>query len=101
MGATVMEQFGKRLKQLREAAGLTQEGLARAAGLSTSAVARIEQRGKDPAWSTVQRLARALGVALSAFETEEEGEPTRQGRPTKSASSKGRKGRRTAGEKGA
>jgi transcriptional regulator with XRE-family HTH domain len=94
MGATVMEQFGKRLKQLREAAGLTQEGLARAAGLSTSAVARIEQRGKDPAWSTVQRLARALGVALSAFEPEAEGEQqARQGRPTKPARGKGRKDR--------
>ena len=58
MGATIMETFGKRLKELREAAGMTQEGLARAAELSTSAVARIEQRGKDPAWSTVRRLAR-------------------------------------------
>jgi len=85
-----MEQFGKRLKQLREAAGLTQEGLARAAGLSTSAVARIEQRGKDPAWSTVQRLARALGVALSAFETEVEEEPAHRGRPPKPAKRTGK-----------
>jgi len=91
MGATIMETtFGKRLKELREAAGMTQEGLARAAELSTSAVSRIEQRGKDPAWSTVRRLARALGVALSAFETDEEEEPARQGRPKKSAGRRGK-----------
>lgn len=90
-----MSTFGNRLKQLREAAGLTQEGLARVAGLSTSAVARIEQRGKDPAWSTVQRLARALGVGVAEFETEDDELPPRQGRPKKAppmpAAGKGRK----------
>lgn len=94
MGATIMETtFGKRLKELREAAGMTQEGLARAAELSTSAVARIEQRGKDPAWSTVRRLARALGVPLSAFETEEDEGSGRQGRPTKPAKRTGKGGK--------
>jgi transcriptional regulator with XRE-family HTH domain len=59
--------FGERLRRLRDAAGFSQEGLARAAGLSTSTVAKIEQRGIDPSWTTVQALARALGVEVSAF----------------------------------
>ncbi|HEY7328761.1 MAG TPA: helix-turn-helix transcriptional regulator [Gemmataceae bacterium] len=64
---TIMS-FGERLKELREAAGLSQDKLARAADLSTSTVAKMEQRAIDPSWSTVQALARALGVSVQAFE---------------------------------
>jgi transcriptional regulator with XRE-family HTH domain len=60
--------LGDRLKSLREAAGLTQERLARAADVSVSAVAKIEHAGIDPAWSTVVRIARGLGVSLGAFD---------------------------------
>jgi transcriptional regulator with XRE-family HTH domain len=59
--------FNERLKQLREAAGLTQEQLAKASGLSVSAVSKLEQRGIDPSWSTVLRLAQPLGVTVIAF----------------------------------
>jgi transcriptional regulator with XRE-family HTH domain len=63
--------FGKKLKELREAKGLSQEGLARAAGISVSSVSKLEQQkgesGQDPAWSTIQALARALGVTCEAF----------------------------------
>src|SRR5438105_774208 len=52
--------FNERLKQLREASGLTQEALARAAGVSVSAVSKLEQRGIDPSWSTVLRLAHGI-----------------------------------------
>lgn len=64
--------FGPRLKELREKAGLTQEGLARAAGLSSSFVSKIEQRSPDPSWTTVQALARALGVSCEAFGASDE-----------------------------
>lgn len=60
--------FGQRLRQLREAAGLTQEALARNANMSLSAVSKMELKDIDPNWSTVQRLARALGVSVSAFD---------------------------------
>jgi transcriptional regulator with XRE-family HTH domain len=62
--------FGGRLKELREAAGLSQDGLARAAGLSTSTVAKIERLDIDPSWTTVQALAKALGVDCTAFQDE-------------------------------
>jgi transcriptional regulator with XRE-family HTH domain len=62
--------FGERLRELREQAGLSQEALARAAGISTSTVSKMEQRTIDPSWSTVRALARALGVRCEAFETD-------------------------------
>jgi transcriptional regulator with XRE-family HTH domain len=55
--------FGARLKEHRRRAGLTQQALARAAHLSVSAVARLEQGGR-PAPATVTALAGALGVPV-------------------------------------
>ena len=52
-----------RLKQLRVDAGLSQQALATAAGLSISLVAALEQGAKaDPRLSTLRALAKALGV---------------------------------------
>ena len=62
--------FSSRLKALRVEKGLTQEALARLAGLSTSGVAKIENSGLDPAWSTVVKLADALGVSFESFRDE-------------------------------
>jgi transcriptional regulator with XRE-family HTH domain len=84
--------FHVRLKVLREAAGLTQEGLARAADLSASGVAKMERAGSDPVWSTVVRLAAALNVGVDAFAvnadgvqvvTVKAGEPAPAGKPAK------------------
>ena len=61
--------FGERLKALREEAGMTQEKLARAADLSLMTVAKLEHKeGVDPNWSTVVKLARALGVSVAEFD---------------------------------
>jgi transcriptional regulator with XRE-family HTH domain len=47
---------------------MTQEALARATGLGLSAVSKlVEQRGIDPSWTTVQRLAKVLGVSVLKF----------------------------------
>jgi transcriptional regulator with XRE-family HTH domain len=57
--------LGRRLKELREAAGLSQQALAVAAGLSTSVVSQVEQgQRQDPRISTVAALAEALGVEV-------------------------------------
>jgi transcriptional regulator with XRE-family HTH domain len=56
--------FAETLKALRASAGLTQEGLARKANLTTSAITKLEQASvTDPNWTTVQLLADALGVS--------------------------------------
>ncbi len=76
--------FGARLKELREAAGLSQKALADKAGLSQRAVASWELGEREPLWSKVVLLAKALGVDCRAFEQEPEliREP-KPGRPRK------------------
>jgi transcriptional regulator with XRE-family HTH domain len=57
-----------RLKQLRTAAGLTQQALAVRAGLSVSAVVQIESgKTPDPRVLTLQAIAKALSVTLDDF----------------------------------
>jgi len=56
--------FGPRLRQLRQAAGLTQEQLAERAGVSAQAVAALETgRRRHPYPHTVRALAAALGLS--------------------------------------
>jgi transcriptional regulator with XRE-family HTH domain len=52
------------LGRLREERGLSQEQLAHEAGLTASGYNRIEAGKSSPGWSTVCRLAEALGVSL-------------------------------------
>ena len=60
--------IAKRVRSLREAAGLSQQDLAVRAGLSVSLIGQIEQGKKlDPRVSTVQALAAALGVDWPAL----------------------------------
>jgi DNA-binding XRE family transcriptional regulator len=51
-----------RLRYWRERAALTQEELAREAGLRRQTVVAIERGHSQPHLSTVRRLAKALGV---------------------------------------
>jgi transcriptional regulator with XRE-family HTH domain len=60
-------RFGRRLRELREQAGLTQAALAGQVGVGKDAVARWEQGTREPLWSSVVALARALGVEVGAF----------------------------------
>jgi transcriptional regulator with XRE-family HTH domain len=80
--------FGPRLRELREAAGLTQEGLAQLAGMHKFGIAKLERGEREPSWATVKTLAKALGVNCLAFQDEEEpptAPPTgrQRGRPRK------------------
>ncbi|HTA35630.1 MAG TPA: helix-turn-helix transcriptional regulator [Solirubrobacteraceae bacterium] len=52
------------LKQLREDREITQEQLAFEAGITASALSRIERGINNPGWLTVRRLAEALDVTL-------------------------------------
>ena len=58
------DSFGARLRQLREAAGLTQEQLAERAGLSANAIGALERgERRRPYQHTIQALAEALGLS--------------------------------------
>ncbi len=59
--------FADRLKQLREAAGLSQAGLASKCGLGLSTVTQYEQGLRQPSLEVGQRLAAAVGADCTAF----------------------------------
>jgi transcriptional regulator with XRE-family HTH domain len=63
--------FAGRLRELREAAGLSRKELADKAGLQSEAgIRNLEQGVRRPTWETVLALARALGVSCEAFTRE-------------------------------
>jgi transcriptional regulator with XRE-family HTH domain len=79
-------RFAKRLKELREKAGLTQHQLGDRAGMHKLTVAKLEQGIREPSWATVQALADALSVGCDAFRDEPGPMPEAQrGRPRKAA----------------
>ena len=55
-------KIGDNLKRQRIRKALTQEELARKAGLTTASVARIERNETEPRMSTLRKLAKSLGV---------------------------------------
>jgi transcriptional regulator with XRE-family HTH domain len=67
MRGSAAAALGARLRELREAAGLTQRQLAKKAGLYLSAVSKFETGVREPVWSNVVALAGALGASLGDF----------------------------------
>jgi transcriptional regulator with XRE-family HTH domain len=66
------------LKRLREERGLTQEQLAFDAGVTVSALSRIERGLNTPGWGTVTRLAEALDVSLVELAAQVESQARRK-----------------------
>jgi transcriptional regulator with XRE-family HTH domain len=52
------------VKRLREEREMTQEDLAFSAGITVSALSRIERNLNSPGWGTVRRILKALDVSL-------------------------------------
>ena len=61
----IRKKFGKRLRQLREERGWSQEEFADRAGLHRTYVSAVERGVRNPTLSVLERLARALGVSLN------------------------------------
>jgi transcriptional regulator with XRE-family HTH domain len=57
------------LKRLREERKVTQEQLAFDAGITASALSRIERGLNSPGWMTVKRIVEALDVTLIELAT--------------------------------
>jgi putative transcriptional regulator len=70
----IMEQtdFGRRLRALRKAIGLTQAELAEASGVHRQIIARLETGVGQPTWTTAVALARALDCTPNDFLLEDE-----------------------------
>ena len=56
--------MGNRLKTLRGAKDMRQMALAQASGVAQSTISAMERGLVDPKATTLQRLAKALGVSL-------------------------------------
>ena len=58
-----MNDFGRRLQEIRTDAGLSQTGLAKALHTSQSAISQMENGERQPSFEMLRRLAQALGVS--------------------------------------
>jgi len=61
VAAAGMQFLGKRIRTIREAAGMTQSELATAAGIGRVTEVRIESGEQSPRYETLVAIARALG----------------------------------------
>lgn len=63
--ARLAYELGRSVRDLREQRGWSQTDLARAAGMTQSAIARFEAGGTVPTLPVLERLAHALDVELA------------------------------------
>lgn len=57
--------LGAAVREIREQRGLTQQQLADKAGVASTFLSDIERGVRNPSWSTVLGIAKALGVKPS------------------------------------
>ncbi len=71
---TINNRLGARLKHLRQHRKLSLSALAKASGLSSAGLCKIEKgQTTDPNISTIKALAKALGMCTEYFLSEGEG----------------------------
>ena len=58
-------RLGKRLRDTRKAAGLSQELLAEKAGISVDFISMIERGKRSPSIETIEKLSKALHIEIS------------------------------------
>lgn len=56
------KELGEKLRQVREAAGLTQVGVAKSAGMHVNYYARIERGEENPSFEKLQSLMKVLKI---------------------------------------
>jgi transcriptional regulator with XRE-family HTH domain len=57
--------LGEQLKRMRTAKGLSQKEVLNASGLDKAQYSRIENGKTDPSFTTLEKIAKALGISLS------------------------------------
>jgi ribosome-binding protein aMBF1 (putative translation factor) len=66
-----LRRLGERIREQRRTKGMTQENLAQSLDLSVAYVSLIERGGRNPPYTTVLAIARALGVTPGRIVTED------------------------------
>jgi len=64
---TVRQRFGRRIRQLREAKGWSQERLAAEAQLHATYISEVEHGKRNISIDNIARLAEALDVPIAAL----------------------------------
>ena len=70
MSESITEQFGSRVKQLREQCELTQEELAEASELDRTYISSVERGHRNVSLRAIESIAAALSVSLSDLFTD-------------------------------
>ena len=63
----ILNKFGKRLKALREAKGLSQEKLASKSKVHRTYVSLVERGKKNISLVNMEKIAKALNISISEF----------------------------------
>lgn len=63
----ITEQFGKRVKEIRQAKGVTQEELSAKAQLHRTYISSVELGKRNISLLNIEKLAKALGCDVSDF----------------------------------
>lgn len=66
-----LRRLGQRIRDHRKHRGLTQENLAESLELSVAYVSLIERGGRNPPYTTVVAIARALGIPAARLVAED------------------------------
>lgn len=80
--------LGKRLKELREAKGLSQGDIERRSGLLRSYISRVEGGYTAPSLTTLEKFAKALEIETYQLLFEGEGRPSAPRTPEQASISK-------------
>jgi len=64
---TIEKRFGHRIRQLREAKGLSQEELAFKVGVHRTYLGGIERGGRNPSLKNIDSIATALEISLAGL----------------------------------
>jgi transcriptional regulator with XRE-family HTH domain len=74
--------LGRAIRLRREELGLEQQAVAFDAGVEPSWISHIESGRQNPAWGTVDRIARALGWSIAQLAQRADELETEDRRPT-------------------
>lgn len=66
-----LRRLGERIRDQRRHRGLTQEALAESLELSVAYISLIERGGRNPPYTTVVAIAKALGIPAARLVAEE------------------------------
>ena len=67
---SITEKFGKRVKEIRQSKGISQEELSMKAQLHRTYISSIELGKRNVSLLNIEKLAKALGCSIPEFFTE-------------------------------